>query len=95
MNTEHSVFWYPFRPWLCWPIRLLGFAAAIMVVVKLVMFRHWDDCFRFVGPLWLLAVSFDTPELKPKTAAYFVGAAFAWVAIAFTLFLIGFLAFAR
>jgi hypothetical protein len=95
MKTEHSVFWYPFRPSLRWPIRLLGIIGAIMVVVKLVMSWHWDDCFRFVGPLWLLTVSFDTPELKPKTAAYFVGALLAWLAIAFTLFLIGFLAFSR
>ena len=78
-----------------WPIRLLGIAGAIAVVVKLVMFRHWDDCFRFLCPLWLLAVSSDVPELRPKTAAYYVGAVFAWVAIAFTLFLIGFIAFTR
>jgi hypothetical protein len=84
MNIQRSVFWYPFRPWLRWPVRLLAIAGIISAAVKLVAVRDWCDCFRFIFPIGLLAMSFDKPELKPKTPAYFVGAVLAWIAVALT-----------
>ena len=100
MNAEHDdivagCFWYPYRPWLRWPMRLLGAVGIVAVLTKMVVQHRWTEFTGLFGPVWLFLVSFDTPEPKPKTRTYFVGAALAWLAVAFTLLVIALCFFAR
>jgi hypothetical protein len=99
MNTQTEIvagcYWYPYRPWLRWPLRLLGALGIIMVVTKVALYHRWTDVTALLGPLWLLVVSFDTPERKPKTPRYVIGASLAWLAVVFTLLVIVLSVFAR
>ncbi|MBP8261148.1 MAG: hypothetical protein KA118_15955 [Verrucomicrobia bacterium] len=82
--------WHPYRPWLRWPIRLLGAVGIVAVLARLAAHHCWAEVAGLFGPVWLFLVSFDMPELKAKTGTYFIGAALAWLAVVFTLLVIGF-----
>jgi hypothetical protein len=82
-------FWYPYRPWQRWPIRLLGAVGIVAVLTKLAIYHRWSEATGLFAPLWLFLVSFDHPEPKLKTPTYFVGATLAWLAVAFTFLVIG------
>ncbi len=82
-------FWYPYRPWLRWPLRVLGAAGIAAVVAKLVTHHRWSDVPGLFGPLWLFLVIFDEPEPRLKTRTYLVAAGLAWLAVVFTLLVIG------
>ena len=88
-------FWYPYRPWLRWPIRVLGAVGIAAVVMKLATHHRWSDVTGLLGPLCLFLVSFDDPELRPKTRTYLVSAGLAWLAVVFTLLVIGLWILAR
>ena len=66
-NLESGCYWYPFRPWLRWPLLLLAIAGTVFVVVKLVAHPHWSDLVEFIGPAWLLLATLDAPQPRPKT----------------------------
>ena len=100
MNTYHgkmvdSWYWYPYRPWLRWPIRLLGVVGIVAVVAKFVMYHRWIDLAGFLGPLWFLATSYDSLELQPKTVRYFIVATLAWLTVVFMFAVTGLLVFNR
>ena len=82
-------FWYPYRPWLRWPIRVLGAVGIAAVVTKLVTHHQLSDVTGLLGPLWLFLVTFDEPEPRPKARGYLVAAGLAWLAGVFTLLVIG------
>ena len=88
-------FWYPYRPWLRWPIRLLGAVGIVAVLTKLAIYHRWAEVTGLFAPAWLFLVSFDNPEPKPKTPTYFIGAVLAWLAVAFTLLVIALWILAR
>ena len=94
MNTQQDdivagCFWYPYRPGLRWPIRLLGAVGIVAVLTKLAIYHRWSEVTGLFAPVLLFLVSFDKPEPKLKTPTYFVGAALAWLAVASTLLVIG------
>ena len=82
-------FWYPYRPWLRWPIRLLGAVGIVAVVTQLAIHHRWPEIPGLFAPLSLFLISFEKPEPRLKTATYVVGAALAWLAVAFTVVAIG------
>jgi hypothetical protein len=94
-TIESACFWYPFRPWLRWPIRLFAIVAMLLAVTKLVIHRQWSDAAGLVWPSWLLVVALETPQPKPKTTGYYVGATLAWVAVLLTLLFLGLWIFGR
>ena len=87
--------WHPYRPWLRWPIRLLGAVGIVAVLAKMAVHHHWSEVPGLFGPVWLFLISFDTPEPKAMTGTYFIGAALAWLAVLFTLLVIGMWVFVR
>jgi hypothetical protein len=94
MNAQEAdivmgCYWYPYRPWLRWPIRLLGAVGIVAVLTKIAVHHRWSEVTGLFGPVWLFLVSFDTPEPKPKTRTYLIGAALAWLAVVFTVLVIG------
>ena len=82
-------FWYPFRPWLRWPIRLLGAIGIIAVVAKLAIHNGWAELPGVFAPLSLFLISFVSPEPRPKARMYLVASALVRLAVAFTLMVIG------
>ena len=82
-------YWYPYRPSLRWPIRLLGAVGIVAILAQMATHHRWSEVMGLFGPLWLFLVSFDTPEPKPKTRTYFIGATLAWLAVVFTVLVIG------
>lgn len=94
-TIESGCFWYPFRPWLRWPIRLLGAVGIVVVLTKLLIYHRWSEATGLFAPIWLFLASFVNPEPKLKTPTYFVGAVLAWLAVGFTLLLVGLWIFTR
>lgn len=74
---------------------MLGALGIIAVLTKLALYHRWSEVTTLLGPLWLFAVSFDTPERKPKTLKYLIGASLAWLAAVFTLLVIVLCVFSR
>jgi len=88
-------YWYPYQPWQRWPIRLLGAVGIVAVLTKVAVHHRWSDVTELFGPVWLFLVSFDTPEPRPKTRTYLIGASLAWLAVVFTLLVVGLWILAR
>lgn len=68
---------------------MLGAVGIVAVLTQMAVHHRWSEVTGVFGPVWLLLVSLDTPELKPKTRTYFIGPSLAWLAVVFTLLVIG------
>ncbi len=80
-RARKDSFWYPYRPWLRVPIRLLG-----ILLLCVGIWRFWTQQRFSVGALWLpllfLVTSFEHPRLVPKTLFYRVAIVIIWLLLA-------------
>jgi hypothetical protein len=95
MNTplpsqNDGSYWYPFRPSLRWPVRILGLAGVLASLGHWSLGSHWHWQ-GLLMPLWFLIISFETPYRRRKTASYHVIIA-ALIAIPLLLLLFYFVA---
>ena len=82
-------YWHPYRPWLRWPIRVLGVVGIVAVLAKLAAHHRWSEVPGLFGPVWLFLSSLETPEPKAKTQTTIIGATVVWLAALFTALVIG------
>jgi hypothetical protein len=66
---DDGSYWYPFRPSLRWPVRIVGLAGVLASLGQLAFGSHWHWQ-GLLMPLWFLLISFETPHRRHKTATY-------------------------